>query len=73
MASMYRFLLGQVRVPVQAFPHAHDGVHRRADLVAHVRQELLLDLFAVLGAFLGLAQFRCALRNGPLQIVSSAR
>ncbi len=37
--------------------HADDAVHRRADLVAHVRQELALGLVGGLGGVLGRAQF----------------
>jgi hypothetical protein len=38
--------------------HAEDGVHRRADLVAHVGQEVALRAAGGLGDFLGLAHQR---------------
>ena len=67
-------LCRRVLVAQQARAHAHDGVHRRADLVAHVGQELLLHAFAVLGAlalcigFILLpVQLRGALGHGAFQ------
>ncbi len=51
LLGVERRLEGEVR-------EADDGVHRRADLVAHVRQELALGLRGFLGLLLGQAQFR---------------
>ena len=42
-------LLGVERRVEQQAGHADDGVHRRADLVAHVRQERALGLVGRLG------------------------
>ena len=41
--------------------HAEDAVHRRADLVAHVREELALGAVGGLGGLLGLEQLAGAL------------
>ena len=51
--------------------HADDAVHRRPDLVAHVRQELALRLRGVLCRLLGLRQLE--LRGRPLGAVADDR
>ena len=52
--------------------HAQHAVHRRADLVAHRRHELALEAVGALGAVLGLAQFRRALRHCLFEFVAMA-
>ena len=47
--------LGQRRVQRQV-GHAHDGIHRGADFVAHIRQELALGLVGRFRGVLGLLQ-----------------
>ena len=53
LALVLRAAQGQVR-------HADDGVHGRADLMAHVGQEVALHARGVLGTVLGVAQFGLA-------------
>ena len=60
-------LLAVERGVEQQPAHADDGVHRRADLVAHLRQEGALGLGGRFGGLLGLAQFLL----GPLRSVMS--
>ena len=67
---------GQVGVERQ-LGHADDAVHRRADFVAHVGQELALGAVGRLGAILRFnqlavdpAQFRCAYGNLLFQTVA---
>ena len=56
MLQVFALLGGQRRVEHQ-FGHADDGVHRRADLVAHVGQERALGPIGGLGGFFRHAQF----------------
>ena len=51
-------LPGRERALQHQFGHADDGVHGRADLVAHVGQERALGPAGGLRRFLGLGQFR---------------
>ena len=50
-----RLCVGEVRARQQV-RHAHDGVHGRADLMAHRRQEGALGLAGLLGEHLGFPQ-----------------
>ena len=62
--------LGAVELGVQQqFRHADDAVHRRANFVAHVGQELRLGLDRELRPVLGLQQFGI----GPLKIARALR
>ena len=63
MLQVLALLGGEVGVERQ-LGHAEDAVHRRADLVAHVGQELALGPAGRLGRFLGLLQ----LLLGPLAL-----
>ena len=63
MLQVLALLGGQVGVQGQ-LGHAEDAVHRRADLVAHVGQELALGPVGGLGRLLGLLQ----LLLGPLAV-----
>ena len=49
--------------------HAQHAVHRRADLVAHVGQEIALGAAAFFGPILGLGQLRGALRDLFLEVL----
>ena len=46
-------LLGRELGPQRQFGHADDGVHRRANLVAHVGEKLALGFRGFFGALLG--------------------
>ncbi len=59
-------LQGQVR-------HAQDRVHRRADLVAHVGQEVALGLVGGIGLLLGDDQFGRALVDHVFQVLAVAQ
>ena len=62
--------LGAVEFGIQQqFRHADDAVHRRADFVTHVGQELRLRLDRELRPILGLQQ----LRVGPFEIPRALR
>ena len=57
MDRVHEFALLRVeRGVLQQLGHAEDAVHRRADLVAHVGQELALGPAGGLGALPGLEQ-----------------
>ncbi|MNL26187.1 hypothetical protein D3C87_1477020 [compost metagenome] len=56
-ADVIPLLVGEDGIP-QELGHADDGVHRRADLMAHGGQELALGKRGVQGLVLGLAQLR---------------
>ena len=54
-AEIFALLAVQFRFE-RKIGHADDPVHRSADLVAHVREELALRAISGIGGFLGLAQ-----------------
>ena len=56
----------------QEVGEADDGVHRRADLVAHVGEEGALGLVGGLGPLPRLGQLRGAARHQFLQVVTVA-
>ena len=58
---------GKLRLEAQAV-HAHDGVHWRADLMAHVGQELTLGLVCLLCHQLGAREFPGSLIHQLLEV-----